>query len=105
MFNDENNPLIKKSEEIERKLAPFFTGIEKTAFYNQRKVLAAFRKNKVSDFHLNGSTGYGYDDEGPRRIGTVYADVFGAESCLVRNQIISGTHAISISLIRNPSSG
>ena len=49
---NEDNPLIKKAEEIEQKLAPFFKGIEKTAFYNQRKVLAAFRKNKVSDFHL-----------------------------------------------------
>ena len=98
MFDDENNVLIKKAEEIEQKLVPFFSGIEKIAFYNQRKVLAAFRKNRVSDFHLNGSTGYGYDDEGRDVLERVYADVFGAESCLVRNQIISGTHAISISL-------
>ena len=44
MFNDEKRILIKKSEEIEQKLAPFFKGIEKIAFYNQRKVLAAFKK-------------------------------------------------------------
>ncbi|MCZ2258741.1 methionine gamma-lyase family protein [Sporosarcina sp. G11-34] len=98
MFDDENNVLIKKAEEIEQKLVPFFSSVEKIAFYNQRKVLSAFRKNKVSDFHLNGSTGYGYDDEGRDVLERVYADVFGAASCLVRNQIISGTHAISISL-------
>ncbi|WP_252503530.1 methionine gamma-lyase family protein [Sporosarcina sp. Marseille-Q4943] len=87
-----------KAEETEQKLAPYFRKVEKTAFYNQRKVLAAFRKNMVSDFHLTGSTGYGYDDSGRDVLEQVYADTFGAEACLVRNQIISGTHAISTSL-------
>ena len=97
-FMEQDELLMDKAEAIEEKLAPFFKGVEKTAFYNQRKVLAAFRKNKVSDFHLSGSTGYGYDDSGRDTLEQVYADVFGAEACLVRNQIISGTHAISISL-------
>ncbi|MHA6261195.1 methionine gamma-lyase family protein [Sporosarcina sp. CAU 1771] len=95
MFNE---ALMNKVEEIETKLAPYFKDVEKIAFTNQAKVLAAFRKNRVSDFHLNGSTGYGYDDEGRDTLEQVYADVFGSASCLVRNQIISGTHAISISL-------
>ncbi|MFS0574144.1 methionine gamma-lyase family protein [Sporosarcina sp. 179-K 3D1 HS] len=90
--------LWEQAEAIELKLAPYFKKVERTAFYNQRKVLAAFRHNKVSDFHLTGSTGYGYDDSGRDVLEQVYADVFGAEACLVRNQIISGTHAISISL-------
>src|SRR5690606_23581488 len=47
---------------------------------------------------LTGSTGYGYDDSGRDVLEQVYADTFGAEACLVRNQIISGTHAISLSL-------
>jgi cystathionine beta-lyase family protein involved in aluminum resistance len=98
MFTEQDDLLFESAEAIEEKLAPFFKGIEKTAFYNQRKVLAAFRKNMVSDFHLTGSTGYGYDDAGRDVLEQVYADVFGAEDCLVRNQIISGTHAISISL-------
>jgi len=98
MFTEQDDLLFEKAEAIEEKLAPFFKGIEKTAFYNQRKVLTAFRKNMVSDFHLTGSTGYGYDDAGRDVLEQVYADVFGAEDCLVRNQIISGTHAISISL-------
>ncbi|MEK5071045.1 methionine gamma-lyase family protein [Sporosarcina sp. FSL K6-1508] len=98
MLTEQDDLLFEDAEAIEEKLAPFFKGIEKTAFYNQRKVLAAFRKNTVSDFHLTGSTGYGYDDAGRDVLEQVYADVFGAEDCLVRNQIISGTHAISISL-------
>ncbi len=98
MFTEQDDLLFEDAEIIEEKLAPYFKGVEKTAFYNQRKVLRAFRKNMVSDFHLTGSTGYGYDDAGRDVLEQVYADVFGAEDCLVRNQIISGTHAISISL-------
>ncbi|WP_342509617.1 methionine gamma-lyase family protein [Sporosarcina sp. FSL K6-2383] len=98
MLEQQDELLFAKAEAIEEKLTPFFKAVEKIAFYNQRKVLAAFRKNMVSDFHLTGSTGYGYDDSGRDVLEQVYADVFGAEDCLVRNQIISGTHAISISL-------
>lgn len=95
VFTDE---IENRADIVEEKLTGHFKRIEKTAFYNQRKVLAAFRKNMVSDFHLSGSTGYGYDDSGRDVLEQVYSDTFGAESCLVRNQIISGTHAISISL-------
>lgn len=98
IVNELDELLLEKTEAIEEKLAPYFKDVEKIAFYNQRKVLAAFRKNMVSDFHLTGSTGYGYDDSGRDVLEQVYTDVFGAEDCLVRNQIISGTHAISISL-------
>ena len=95
--NDERH-VENNTAQIEQKLSPYFTGIEKIAYANQKKVLAAFQTNRVSDFHLTGSTGYGYDDEGRDVLERVYAKTFGAESCLVRNQIISGTHAISISL-------
>ncbi len=88
----------QQTEAIEEKLVPYFKDIEKVAYANQKKVLAAFRNNRVSDFHLKGSTGYGYDDEGRDVLERIYAETFGAESCVVRNQIISGTHAISISL-------
>lgn len=97
-LNEQDELLLEKTEAMEDKLAPYFKEVEKIAYYNQRKVLAAFRKNMVSDFHLTGSTGYGYDDSGRDVLEQVYTDVFGAEDCLVRNQIISGTHAISISL-------
>lgn len=68
------------------------------AFVNQKKVLEAFHTQKVSDHHFNPSTGYGYDDEGRDTLERVYATVFKAEAALVRPQIISGTHAITISL-------
>lgn len=68
------------------------------AFLNQKKVLDAFHSQKVGDHHFHPSTGYGYDDEGRDTLERVYADVFKAEAALVRPQIISGTHAITISL-------
>lgn len=71
---------------------------DETALLNQQKVLSAFHSQKVSDHHFNPSTGYGYDDEGRDTLERVYADVFAAEAALVRAQIISGTHAITISL-------
>lgn len=98
MMHEFTTEIETRAEEIEQTLSPYFTKVNRIAFFNQRKVLSAFRKNMVSDFHLTGSTGYGYDDSGRDVLERVYADVFGAEECLVRNQIISGTHAISLSL-------
>lgn len=83
---------------IEEKVRPYHTAVDARAFYNQQKVLAAFRNHQVSDFHLHPSTGYGYDDEGRDNLERVYAEVFGAEAAIVRQQIISGTHAITLSL-------
>ncbi|GGH88758.1 cystathionine beta-lyase family protein involved in aluminum resistance [Pullulanibacillus pueri] len=72
--------------------------IEKRSEVNQWRVLEAFRKQRVSDSHLLGTTGYGYDDFGRETLEAVYAEIFGAEAGLVRPQIISGTHAITIAL-------
>ncbi|MEG0448620.1 MAG: methionine gamma-lyase family protein [Lysinibacillus sp.] len=83
---------------IEEQVRPIHAGIEDMAFYNQQKVLVAFRKHQVSDYHLHPSNGYGYDDEGRDNLERVYAEVFGAEAAIVRPQIISGTHAITLSL-------
>lgn len=86
------------AREIEYKVKKQFEQAEEMAFYNQQKVLSAFAKNHVSENHFAGTTGYGYDDEGRDNLERVYADVFGAEAALVRQQIISGTHAITLSL-------
>lgn len=83
---------------IEEKVRPFHAKVEDMVFFNQQKVLAAFRKHQVSDYHLHPSNGYGYDDEGRDNLERVYAEVFGAEAAIVRPQIISGTHAITLSL-------
>ncbi|RAZ70119.1 aminotransferase class I/II-fold pyridoxal phosphate-dependent enzyme [Planococcus maitriensis] len=86
---------IKKTEDLIR---PQLEAADYIALHNQQKVLEAFHRQKVSDHHFHPSTGYGYDDEGRDTLERVYADVFRAEAALVRPQIISGTHAITISL-------
>lgn len=75
-----------------------FDTIEKIAQVNQWKVLRAFQKNRVSAAHLSGTTGYGYDDIGRDTLDRVFADAFGAQDALVRPQIVSGTHALTIGL-------
>ena len=67
----------------------------------QLKVLNAFQKNQAADFHLNGSTGYGYGDIGRDVLELIWADVFQAEKALVRANIASGTHALAICLYGN----
>lgn len=86
------------SEEVEEEVQSFYRPIDKIALANHVKVLEAFKTAKVSDYHLKGSTGYGYGDAGREALEEVYARVFHAEKALVRSQIVSGTHAIALCL-------
>jgi cystathionine beta-lyase family protein involved in aluminum resistance len=88
-------PLV---QEVEQQIAEVHKKIDERMEINQFRVLRSFQKHKVSDSHFIPSTGYGYDDIGRDTLELVYADVFGGEAGLVRPQIISGTHAISIAL-------
>ena len=78
-----------------------FEKIDQVAEYNQAKVLAAFRKNRVSATCFAASSGYGYNDEGRDKLEQVYADVFHTEAALVRPHITCGTHALTIALSAN----
>lgn len=90
--------MLNYIKQIEMKIQDQLSRADDIALLNQQKVLTAFHSEKVSDHHFNPSTGYGYDDEGRDTLEKVYAGVFKAEAALVRAQIISGTHAITISL-------
>lgn len=86
------------AEEVVGEVASLWRRIDALAMANVRRVLGAYSAARVSDFHLRGSTGYGYGDAGRKVLETVYADIFGAESALVRPQIVSGTHALALCL-------
>ncbi|XYJ23418.1 aminotransferase class I/II-fold pyridoxal phosphate-dependent enzyme [Bacillus velezensis] len=90
--------LQKTAEETEAEISAVHKRIEEISERNEWRVLQSYRKHKVSDTHFTPSTGYGYDDIGRDTLEKIYADVFGGEAGLVRPQIISGTHAISIAL-------
>lgn len=83
---------IKKAED---KLKEVFASIDDVCFYNSQKVLNAFWKENISEMHFNSTTGYGYGDIGRDKIEAVFKDIFETEAALVRNQFISGTHALS----------
>ena len=87
--------LINNAEE---KLTSEYRKIEQLCEFNSQKVISAFWENKVSENHFNSTTGYGYNDEGRDTIEKVYASIFKAEDALVRNQFISGSHALCVCL-------
>ena len=72
--------------------------IDKVSFYNSMKVLGAFHKCNVNEGCFNGTTGYGYNDYGRDTVEEVYKEVFKCEDALVRGQLISGTHALTVAL-------
>ena len=78
-----------------------FDEIDKTAEYNQLKVLKAMQDCRVSEACLLGTTGYGYNDVGRDTLERVFADCFNTEDALVRPQITCGTHALAVALSAN----
>lgn len=79
-----------------------FEEINKTAEYNQLKVVRAMQKSQVNENCLHYyASGYGYNDPGRDTLEEVYASVFHTESALVRPQITCGTHALALALGAN----
>ncbi|MDR0923918.1 MAG: methionine gamma-lyase family protein [Hungatella sp.] len=93
--------VIDFGKEIEEALRERFKEIDETAEYNQMKVIKAMQENRVSDIHFAATTGYGYNDLGRDTLEAVYASVFHTESALVRPNLISGTHALTVALSGN----
>lgn len=87
--------LVDKSED---ELKLIFNKVDNICFINSKKVLDSFKKNKLSEIHLNGTTGYGYGDIGRDVIEKIYSDIFKSEDALVRSQFISGSHALTVCL-------
>ena len=87
--------LINSSE---KELVKEFENIDKIEYLNSKKVLNALWNNKVSEQVFNSTTGYGYDDLGRDVIEKVFAEVLDSEDALVRNQFISGSHALTVCL-------
>lgn len=85
-------------EAAERQVEGRFREVDRIIDHNQWKVIEAFQRHQVSDFHFAGSTGYAYNDRGREVLDLVYADVFGAEAALVRPHFASGTHTIATAL-------
>lgn len=88
-------------EQIEAGLTRRFEKFDRTAQYNQMKVIHAMQKNRVSEACFHYASGYGYNDQGRDTLEQVYADTFHTEAALVRPQITCGTHALALALAAN----
>ena len=87
--------MAKRAEEDLRET---FARIEENALLCSAKVLNAFQECRVSTADFIEITGYGYTDSGRDKLEQIYARVFGAEDALVRPQLMSGTHALAVTL-------
>lgn len=86
---------------VSEKLVSRFREIDRTAEYNQMKVIGAMQDCRVSEACMLGTTGYGYNDLGRDTLEAVYAGIFHTEDALVRPQITCGTHALALALMSN----
>ena len=93
-----SDDLYLLSKETEKELQDKFKELDSLCEYNSLKVLNAFQKHSVTEAHIASTTGYGYGDIGRDTIEEIFAEVLGAESALVRNQFISGSHALNVAL-------
>ena len=93
-----NIELEKLATEVEKELQPEFQELDRICMANSKKVLEAFQECNLQENHLNSSTGYGTDEPGRNKIEEIYSKVFKAEDALVRTQLISGTHALAVTL-------
>ena len=83
---------LKKAETV-------FGRIDEITEFNQQKVLSAFIRNRVDETDFNTSTGYGYGDKGREKLDVLTADIFGAESAIIRSgALASGTHTLAVCL-------
>lgn len=90
--------LVERLHKAEAASMTALRAVEDISAYNHLKVLHAFQKEGVNEYHFQDSTGYGYGDLGRSTLEKIFADLFGGAAALVRPQIVSGTHALSIVL-------
>ncbi|MHB1653104.1 MAG: methionine gamma-lyase family protein [Desulfitobacteriaceae bacterium] len=100
LFHPNDLPLkiSQAVEKAEKVLLKQQEGLQARLEYNHAKVLQAFQVERVSSYHLHGSTGYGLGDSGREVLDRVVARILGTEAALVRGQFVSGTHAIAAAL-------
>ncbi len=99
MFFEISEKIKNLSSVALEKAKPVFSGIDELTEYNQQKVLSAFIRNRVDETDFNTTTGYGYSDKGREKLDVLVADIFGAESAIIRaGALASGTHTLAVCL-------
>lgn len=91
-----SSEVVELVNRCEEECRDAFKNIEDIYMKNSLKVLSSFHENRVNESHFGSTTGYGYNDIGRDKIEEVFRDVLGAEDALVRNQFVSGSHALNV---------
>lgn len=86
---------VNRKEEL---IKDKFHKIQEIKEYNQLKIIYSMQKSRLSSTDFNWTTGYGYGDIGRDKVEEIYSYVFNTENALVRPTIVSGTHAITLTL-------
>ena len=95
-YFDVDEKLLKLADEAEVELKDIFKKFDEIELCTSHKVLSAFQKYNLSTEDFVEVAGYGYSDAGREKLEKIYAEIFKAEDALVRPQIMSGTHALSL---------
>lgn len=96
---DIDSKIISFVLEHEKKVkSEFFAGIDTIKEFNQFKVIKGMQDAKLNSTHFSWTTGYGYDDIGREKVEEIYSNIFKTEDALVRPTIVSGTHALNLTL-------
>ncbi|XP_031266777.1 uncharacterized protein LOC116125180 isoform X3 [Pistacia vera] len=85
-----DHPFVPEVVKAVDSLYPEFRAVDNLVACNTSRVLKAFQNARVGSHHFGGSTGYGHDEAGGREaLDQVFAEIVGAESAIVRSQVIS----------------
>lgn len=92
-----NKEILELVKNAEKDCRDEFRKIEEICFHKTAKVLDAFHRYEICENDFHESTGYGYNDIGREKIEKIFSEVLGLEDAIVRNQFISGSHALTVS--------
>lgn len=95
---DISDKTVKLAGRAEADLTEIFKKIDENALICSAKVLRVFQECKLSSSDFIEVTGYGYTDAGREKLEEIYAKIFNAEDALVRPQLMSGTHALYVTM-------
>ena len=95
VINIFSSRLIDLKKSVLAEVQDNFRHVDEVSEFNTLKVLNAMRRLKISDAHFKTSTGYAYGDIGREKLDELFAEIFHAETALVRTQFVSGTHALA----------
>lgn len=90
--------LAAAAEEALAQVAPQWEAAARRGEELQWRVLACLQEQRLGEADLGAGVGYGYGDSGRAKLDRAMARLFGAEAALVRQSVVSGTHAVALAL-------